>query len=62
MPGVTSQILLDRITLADKTLTNLAGLQDALKKHESRPVVVLTIGAGDIDTQVEATKNLVARW
>jgi FixJ family two-component response regulator len=54
--------LLDRITLTDKTLTNLAGLQDALKKHQSRPVVVLTIGAGDIDTQVEATRQLVARW
>jgi UDP-N-acetylmuramate--alanine ligase len=62
MPGVTSQIILDRITLQDKVLTNLAGLQDALKKHQSRPVVVLTIGAGDIDTQVETTRQLVARW
>ncbi len=62
MPGVTSQILLDRITLREKSLTNLAGLQEALQKHKTRPVVVLTIGAGDIDTQVEATKQLVARW
>ena len=62
MPGGTSQIVLDRITLQDKTRTNLAGLQDALKKHQTRPVVVLTIGAGDIDTQVEATRQLVARW
>jgi UDP-N-acetylmuramate--alanine ligase len=62
MPGVTSQIVLDRITLQDKTLTNLAGLQDTLKKYQTRPVVVLTIGAGDIDTQVEATRQLVARW
>jgi UDP-N-acetylmuramate--alanine ligase len=62
MPGVTSQMILDNITLQEKTLTSLEGLGEALKKYESKPVVVLTIGAGNIDTQVEATRQMVARW
>ncbi|MFN8396835.1 MAG: UDP-N-acetylmuramate--L-alanine ligase [Bacteroidia bacterium] len=62
IPGVSSQMVFDRITLADKTLTNLEGLLPAIARHQGRPVVVLTIGAGDIDTQVEAVRQLVSRW
>lgn len=62
IPGVSSQMVFDRITLADKALTNLEGLLPAIARHQGRPVVVLTIGAGDIDTQVEAVRQLVSRW
>ncbi len=62
MPGVTSQMILDLVTQPEKELSTLEGLGAALKKHESKPVVVLTIGAGNIDTQVEATRQMVARW
>lgn len=62
IPGVTSRLILDRITVQDKVLVSLEHLQEELKKHAARPVAVLTIGAGNIDTQVEATRQLVARW
>lgn len=62
IPGVDSTMVLDLITAPQKSLTNLAGLEGELKRHQSRPVVVLTVGAGDIDTQVEPIRQLVARW
>lgn len=62
MEGVTSKMIFDRITLQEKVLTSLDGMVDALKKYQEKPVVVLTIGAGNIDTQVDATRQMVARW
>jgi UDP-N-acetylmuramate--alanine ligase len=62
IPGVSSQMVFDRITLKDKTLTSLDGMGEALRNYAEKPVAVLTIGAGNIDTQVEATRQMVARW
>lgn len=60
--GVSSQMIYDLLTVEEKGLTDLDGLTNELKKHKTRPSVVLTIGAGDIDTKVEATRSLVAAW
>lgn len=62
IPGVTSQIIFDRITSARKTLVPLAGVADAIESMKCKPCVVLTIGAGDIDTQVEAVAARVKQW
>ena len=44
--GVTSQIIFDNITVADKVLIAKDQLVDVVK--ECRPDVLLTVGAGDI--------------
>lgn len=48
--GVTSQVLLDKVTIADKSLVSKADLLDAISAEDE---VVLTIGAGDIDRLVD---------
>lgn len=62
MEGVTSQLIMDLLDNEEKALTNLEGLENTLNEFKTRPAVVLTIGAGNIDTKVEATRKLVAKW
>lgn len=54
--GVNSEMLLNKITLADKHLLSKEALLAEIAEHAKRkaPVVVLTIGAGDIDRLVPA--------
>ncbi|MBP6302633.1 MAG: UDP-N-acetylmuramate--L-alanine ligase [Bacteroidia bacterium] len=56
IPGVTSQMLLDKATLKNKTLCSKAGLLDLMRSRH--PEVLVTIGAGDIDQLVEPLKHL----
>ena len=58
MEGVTSQIILDKVTIANKSIVAKEELIDVLKADNSLQVV-LTVGAGDIDTKVSAIKNLL---
>jgi UDP-N-acetylmuramate--alanine ligase len=53
--GVNSEMILSRMKLANK---RLAGKQEAIEiiKNE-KPGLLLTVGAGDIDTLVEPFKN-----
>jgi len=53
--GVTSSLLFDRIALKNKTLCSMDKLMDVLKTK--RPEVLVTLGAGDIDTMVEPIKE-----
>ncbi|MEM7036993.1 MAG: UDP-N-acetylmuramate--L-alanine ligase [Bacteroidota bacterium] len=62
MEGVSSDMIYARIDVGEKARTDLEGLVDTLKQFKTRPVVVLTIGAGNIDTQVAATQQLVSTW
>lgn len=62
MEGVTSQIIFDKITIADKALTDLKGMVAALEEWKTRPAVILTVGAGDIDTQLNAVEAMAATW
>ena len=48
IPGVTSQLIFDEVTCPLKTLTTKAELIDLLKTKQFD--VLLTVGAGDIDT------------
>jgi UDP-N-acetylmuramate--alanine ligase len=62
IPGVTSKIVFDKITSANKSLTGLDGICEEIQKMKITPCVVLTVGAGDIDTKVEAVAELVTQW
>lgn len=62
MEGVTSSIIFDRITTKHKTLTDLKGMVSALNEYKQQPAVILTIGAGDIDTQLKAVETMAAEW
>ncbi|MFZ4634967.1 MAG: UDP-N-acetylmuramate--L-alanine ligase [Saprospiraceae bacterium] len=50
MPGVTSRMILDRMTLADRQLISKAELPEEITRR--RPELLMTLGAGDIDALV----------
>jgi UDP-N-acetylmuramate--alanine ligase len=55
--GVNSNLLLKQVTIADKNLLSKKEVLDLLPKLNTD--IVVTIGAGDIDTLVEPIKNLL---
>jgi len=55
MPGVTSQLILDAMQGTDKALVEDEDLVAELQRRQ--PEVLLTIGAGDIDKQVDKIKH-----
>lgn len=60
IPGVTSEIILDKVTAKDKILLAKADLMGHLKELPlGEKEVFVTIGAGDIDRFVPAIKELL---
>ena len=57
IPGVTSQIIFDQVTLANKHLIRKEELLDFLAQGPYE--VVLMVGAGTIDRLVEPVKELL---
>lgn len=55
MPGITSQIIFDKMQNSRKTLCSKTGLMDVVK--EKNIEVLCTIGAGDIDQEVPKLKE-----
>jgi len=53
--GINSQMLLDKITAANKELCGKESVLQHIKNKN--PELLLTVGAGDIDTLVEPLKN-----
>jgi UDP-N-acetylmuramate--alanine ligase len=55
--GINAQYLLDKITITDKKICG----KDFVLKHinNEKPELLLTVGAGDIDTLVEPIKNIL---
>ncbi|MCS7036299.1 MAG: UDP-N-acetylmuramate--L-alanine ligase [Saprospiraceae bacterium] len=51
IPGVSSELIFDKMNLADRRLTDKEGLLRCLA--DRRPEVLLTMGAGDIDALVK---------
>jgi len=51
MEGITSQVLLNKISMKSKTLSSKSSIVSDLKKSEREVIVI--IGAGDIDTCVK---------
>lgn len=59
MPGVTSEIIFDRVTIDDKVLISKSDLYDTLKEREVE--LLVTIGAGDIDRELPKLKEMYER-
>ncbi len=57
IPGVTSQIILDKMKSSNKILCKKQELLSVMENIE-KPDIVLTMGAGDIDTYLKALKEL----
>ena len=55
MPGITSKIIFDKITNQNKTLCSKVELLSIIKTKNI--AVILTLGAGDIDTLIEPIKT-----
>jgi UDP-N-acetylmuramate--alanine ligase len=59
MPGVTSSIIFDKINNSNKTLCTKAEVLDLVKNQ--KPELLVTIGAGDIDTLIGPIKELLIK-
>jgi UDP-N-acetylmuramate--alanine ligase len=57
IPGITSQMILDKVSISDKVLLQKEDLLNEIK--ERKPAVIMTLGAGDIDQFVEPIKHLL---
>ncbi len=55
--GVSSKIILDKVTLSDKMICSKEELLDVIKKEKIE--VLITLGAGDIDKLVKPIKSLL---
>lgn len=59
MPGVTSELILNKMTNADKRILEKSALVDWIK--DNKPELLITAGAGDIDTLVQPIKNILEK-
>jgi UDP-N-acetylmuramate--alanine ligase len=57
IPGVSSEMLLEKMTLSNKRIIQKNELLNTLKNHPTD--VLLTMGAGDIDTFVEPIREMM---
>jgi UDP-N-acetylmuramate--alanine ligase len=55
IPGVTSRLIFDNVSLENKTLINKELLYEELKIRD--PKFLITMGAGDIGDKVQQIKN-----
>jgi UDP-N-acetylmuramate--alanine ligase len=58
IPGVTNDLIFDAMQLNSKHKSSLATLMHQLESSETE--VLLTVGAGDIDTMVNDIKNMMS--
>lgn len=61
IPGVTSQIIFDRITIPNKRMIRKEELLDLVQKEAASFEVVLMVGAGNIDRLVEPVKQILEK-
>ena len=59
IPGVTSQIIFDAVTIADKRLIRKEELLDVVAAEAGKLEVVLMLGAGNIELLVEPVKQIL---
>ncbi len=57
IPGITSSVIFDRVTIPSKTLCRKEELMNVLAGHT--PEILLTLGAGDIDQFVYPIRDLL---
>ncbi len=56
IPGVTSEMLLEKMTIKNKRIIQKNEIINQINQH--KPEILLTMGAGDIDTLIEPLKQL----
>lgn len=59
IPGVTSKIILDAVTIENKCLVRKSELEELVRREADTFEVVLMLGAGDIDRLVEPVKRIL---
>lgn len=59
MPGVTSEMVLNKMTISDKRILEKNELAEWIKNNE--PELLITAGAGDIDTLIQPIKNILEK-
>lgn len=59
IPGVSSQLIFNQVTIPDKHLVRKDELLDWIKNEAASYQVVLMLGAGDIDRLVEPVKQIL---
>ena len=59
IPGVTSEIIFDAVTIPAKKLIRKSELLDLVEKEANTFEVVLMVGAGDIDRLIEPVKQIL---
>ncbi len=59
IPGVTSQIIFDAVTIADKRLIRKEELLDVVAAEAGKLEVVLMVGAGNIELLVDPVKQIL---
>lgn len=59
IPGVTSQIIFDKVTIANKRMIRKEELLDLVRDESAKMEVVLMVGAGDIDRLIEPVKQIL---
>ncbi len=57
MPGVTSEVIVNKMTLADKQVLAKEALLEWMQAN--KPELVVMAGAGDIDTLLQSVKNIL---
>lgn len=57
--GVTSKIIFDKVTIDDKHLITKNELTDFIRSHKDDIEVLLSVGAGDIDTKVKEITEIL---
>ncbi len=55
--GIDAKFLLDKITIENKVICDKKGVLEFIE--ENRPELLVTVGAGDIDTLINPLKNLL---
>lgn len=61
IPGITSEIIFDKVTIANKRMIRKEELLDLVKKEASSFEVVLMLGAGNIDRLIEPVKQILEK-
>lgn len=62
IPGVTSELIFERLDVDRKVRCQRDEIVPTLQAFKSVPSVVMTVGAGDIDTQVKPVVEEVKTW
>lgn len=60
IPGVTSQIIFDKVTIPNKRMIHKEELLELVRKEDNWEVVLM-LGAGDIDRLIEPVKQILEK-